>query len=207
MLDPRANLAMVGGMRGFFGIGVAGISKSMNVGSLFRTAHAFGASFVFTVGAKYARRVGRGADTANTPLQVPYYDFPDADSLVLPEGTELVGIEIVDDAIELPSFRHPRQAAYILGAERISLPPDLLAKCSYVVRIPTHFSINVGLAGAIVMYDRLTSLGRFARRPVTPRGVPEPVPEHVFGTPRFRTQAARFRATLPDSVETNRKKP
>lgn len=194
-------------MRGFFGIGVAGVSKSMNVGSLFRTAHAFGASFVFTVGATYTRRVGRGADTSNAPLQVPFYDFPDAASLVLPEGTELVGVEIVDEAIELPSFRHPRQAAYILGAERVSLPAALLAKCSYTVRIPTHFSINVGLAGAIVMYDRLISLGRFARRPVSPRGVPEPVPEHVFGTPRFRTRAAPFRADLPDNLETHGKKP
>lgn len=193
-------------MRGFFGIGVAGASKSMNVGSLFRTAHAFGASFVFTVGANYTRKVGRGADTSNAPLQVPFYDFPDPESLILPEGTELVGVEIVDDALELPSFRHPRQAAYILGAERVSLPPALLAKCSYAVRIPTHFSINVGLAGAIVMYDRLTSLGRFARRPVSPRGVPEPVPEHVFGTPRFRKRAAPFLAVPPDNADTHGKK-
>lgn len=188
-------------MRGFFGIGIAGVSKSMNVGSLFRTAHAFGASFVFTVGAKYVRKVGRGADTSNAPEQVPFYDFPDAESLILPEGTELVGVEIVDDAIDLPSFRHPRRAAYILGAERVSLPPALLEKCVYSVRIPTHFSINVGLAGALVMYDRLISLGRFARRPESPRGIPEPVPEHVFGGPRFRTQAAPFRGAPPEPIE------
>jgi len=192
-------------MRGFFGIGVAGVSKSMNVGSLFRTAHAFGASFIFTVGAQYPRRDGRGADTSNTPEQVPFYDFPDAASLILPEGTELVGVEIVDDAIELPSFRHPRQAAYILGAERISLPQELLAKCAFTVRIPTHFSINVGLAGALVMYDRLISLGRFARRPVSPRGVPEALPEHIFGGPRFRTQAAPFRAGPPELLEETEK--
>jgi tRNA G18 (ribose-2'-O)-methylase SpoU len=185
-------------MRGYFGIGVAGVSKSMNVGSLFRTAHAFGASYVFTVGAAYARRVGRGADTSKAQGQIPFYDFPDAESLILPEGTDLVGIEIVDDAIALPSFRHPRQAAYILGAERESLPPELLARCSYTVKIPTHFSINVGLAGAIVMYDRLTTLGRFAQRPVSPRGVPEPMPEHVFGNPRFRKRTARFKITPPD---------
>ena len=184
-------------MRGYFGIGVAGASKSMNVGSLFRTAHAFGASFVFTVDAAYSTRVGRGADTSNAPEQVPFYAFPDAASLVLPSGTELVGIEILDDAIELPSFRHPRQAAYVLGAERTSLPAAVAARCDHVVRIPTRFSINVALAGALVMYDRLISLGRFARRPVTSGGVPEPLPEHVFGSPRFRTEAGRFRATPP----------
>ena len=45
-------------MKGYFGIGVEGISKAMNVGTLFRTAHAFGASFVFTVRAQYNRREG-----------------------------------------------------------------------------------------------------------------------------------------------------
>ena len=43
-------------MKGYFGIGVEGVSKAMNVGTLFHTAHAFGASFVFTVRAQYDRR-------------------------------------------------------------------------------------------------------------------------------------------------------
>ena len=39
-------------MRGYFGIGVEGISKAMNLGNLMRSAHAFGASFFFTVDAR-----------------------------------------------------------------------------------------------------------------------------------------------------------
>ena len=46
-------------MRGYFGIGVDRISKTMNVGNLFRSAHAFGAGFVFTVQAAYAMKTGR----------------------------------------------------------------------------------------------------------------------------------------------------
>ena len=45
-------------MKGYFGIGIEGPSKSMNVGTLFRTAHAFGASFVFTLRAQYDARAG-----------------------------------------------------------------------------------------------------------------------------------------------------
>lgn len=45
-------------MRGYFGIGVEGVGKPMNLGNLWRAAHAFGASFVFTVGAAYGRREG-----------------------------------------------------------------------------------------------------------------------------------------------------
>ena len=37
-------------VRGYFGIGVEGVSKSANAGALLRTAHAFGASFCFTIG-------------------------------------------------------------------------------------------------------------------------------------------------------------
>ena len=37
--------------RGYFAIGVEGISKPVNLGNLPRSAHAFGASFVFTIAA------------------------------------------------------------------------------------------------------------------------------------------------------------
>ena len=36
-------------MRGYFGIGVEGISKPMNLGAILRTAHAFRASFAFAI--------------------------------------------------------------------------------------------------------------------------------------------------------------
>jgi hypothetical protein len=36
-------------MRGYFGIGVEGISEPLNVGNLLRSAHSFGASFFFTL--------------------------------------------------------------------------------------------------------------------------------------------------------------
>ena len=36
-------------MRGYFAIGAERISKPMNLGNLLRSAHAFGASFFFTI--------------------------------------------------------------------------------------------------------------------------------------------------------------
>ncbi len=186
-------------MRGYFGIGAEGISKAMNVGSLFRTAHAFGAGFVFTVGAAYAQGEGAKADTSDAPGHVPFYEFPDAAAMVLPRGCVLVGVEIVDDAINLPSFRHPSQAAYILGPERGVLSPAMLERCQFTVRIPTTFSVNVGIAGAIVMYDLIMTLGRFPRRPERPGGPVESLPGHVFGDPVIRAKAEKFRAPVPAS--------
>jgi hypothetical protein len=40
------------------------------------------------------------------------------------------------------------------------------------VKIPTKFCINVGLAGALVCYDRALSIGGYPARPVRPGGPP-----------------------------------
>jgi tRNA G18 (ribose-2'-O)-methylase SpoU len=177
-------------MRGYFGIGVEGISKAMNAGNLFRSANAFGASFVFTVAAAYAAD-GAASDTSDAGGQVPFYEFDSVESMRLPQGCALVGIEIQEDAVALPSFRHPRAAAYVLGMERGGLTSDMIACCDHVVSIPTRFSLNLAAAGAIVMYDRLLSVGRFGARPVVPGGPIEPLPEHVFGEPVWKKKRKR----------------
>ena len=110
--------------------------------------------------------------------------------LVLPGRCRLIGVELLDAAIELPSFRHPLNAAYVFGPERSALSPAMVARCDHVVRIPTRFCINLAAAGAIVMYDRMLSLGRFAPRPVRAGGPTEPLRPHVYGKPisRRRTE-------------------
>lgn len=178
-------------MKGYFGIGVEGVSKAMNVGALFRTAHAFGASFVFTINAQYRRGESGQSDTSNTPGAVPTYHFASIEEFRLPQACRLVGIEITPDAIELPSFRHPRQVAYLLGAEREGLSITAQSLCDFVVRIPMRFSVNLGVAGAIVMYDRLISLGRFADRPVAAGGPDTPLSPPVFGEPVWKRRHRR----------------
>jgi hypothetical protein len=42
----------------------------------------------------------------------------------------------------------------------------MIARCDFIVKIPTRFCINVALAGALVMYDRTLSLGAWPQRPV-----------------------------------------
>jgi tRNA G18 (ribose-2'-O)-methylase SpoU len=161
-------------MRGYFGIGAEGISKPMNVGALMRTAHAFGASFFFTVEAHPKVREAYHADTSRAFDHVPYYPYDTVDDLRLPRGCQLIGVELTDDAVELPAFKHPAAAAYVLGRELGSLTPAMLSRCAHVVKIPTRFCLNVGLAGALVMYDRVLCLGGYPARPIMPGG---PAPE------------------------------
>ncbi len=176
-------------MRGYFAVGVEGVSKAMNLGNLLRIAHAFGASFFFAVDARI-KLADAQSDTSRAQGQIPYYAFPAIGDFRLPKGCELVGVEITDDAIELPRFRHPIRGAYVFGAERMSLSNQMLERCAHVVKIPTRFSINVGMAGAIVLYDRLVSLGGYGARPVS-RLKPETEvpPRHVWGAPLVRKRA------------------
>jgi len=181
-------------VRGYFGIGAEGISKPMNFGNLARTAYGFGASFVFTVSP--GRRLpdpfdeplsdnAPPSDTTRSQDHMPWYSFADVPDMRLPDGCRLVGVELTEDAIELPSFRHPTQAAYVMGPENGSLSPELMARCEFVVKIPTLYCLNVATAGAIVMYDRVQSLGRFAERPVRAGGPVEPLIQHLHGAPTY----------------------
>ena len=173
--------------RGYSAIGVEGISKAVSLGNLLRSAHAFGASFVFTIGADETAIEIRH-DTSKAWTHLPLYHWRSLADLRLPKGCNLVGVEILDEAHDLPSFPHPLRAAYVLGPERGALSPELAARCQHLVRIPAAFSLNLATAGAIVMYNRLRSLGRFGSRPVAEHAEATGPRPHVQGPPKRRRQ-------------------
>jgi len=119
-------------IRGYFGVGAEGISKPGNLGALVRTAHAFGASFLFLVNA-YWRLREEVADTSKAERSLPLFEAASPAALVLPRRCKLVGVELTDEAVPLPSFRHPLHAAYVFGPERGVLSPDMMARCEWIV--------------------------------------------------------------------------
>lgn len=157
-------------MRGYFAVGAEGISKPMNLGAILRTAHAFGASFTFSVSAHHRVRDVYQSDTAKSVTHVPYYEWADIGAMALPENCQLVGIELTDEAIDLPAFRHPLCAAYVFGRERGSLSEEMQARCQHIVKIPTKFCVNVSVACAITLYDRTLNFGGYPERPLMPGG-------------------------------------
>lgn len=174
-------------MRGYFGIGSERISKAMNLGAVLRTAHAFNASFAFTINAHHDAREVNLADTSKSGAHVPLYEWETLADMRLPRGCVLVGVELDDRAVDLPSFRHPLNAAYILGPEKGSLSPQASALCTHLVKIPTRFCVNLSVAAALVMYDRTVSMGGFAPRPVMSGGAPGgPPPLADWRAPRRR---------------------
>ena len=91
-------------MRGYLAIGVEGISKPMNLGNLLRSAHAFGASFFFTIAPAFAAREVKVSDTSDAAKHLPLYTYAGVEELTLPRGCALVGIELTPEAVDLPSF-------------------------------------------------------------------------------------------------------
>lgn len=143
--------------RGFYGIGIWHPKREHNVGTLLRTANIFGAAFVFTVGKRYTQQA---SDTMKTPRHIPLFHFTDIIDLRehLPHGCPLVGIELTEEAQALSHHRHLPQACYLLGAEDAGLSNAVLDLCHTTLRLPGKYSMNVAVAGSIVIYDRWAQL-------------------------------------------------
>jgi len=178
-------------MRGYFGIGVEGISKEQNVGTIARSAHAFGASFFFAVAPAVDINALRVSDTSDAFDHMPYHEYQSISDFTLPMECQLVGIELTQESIEMPSFRHPARAAYVLGPEMGHLSPVMQEQCAHIVKIPMKFCVNVGVAAAITMYDRMICMGRFAERPVRPGGPLEVLEKPVSGGIRRKVRSSK----------------
>jgi tRNA G18 (ribose-2'-O)-methylase SpoU len=71
-------------------------------------------------------------------------------------GSHILGVELAENAIrlaDLPAAR--RRTVAVLGHEQTGLPPDVLDLLDDVVEIPmvgTGMSLNVAVAGSLVLY-------------------------------------------------------
>ena len=139
--------------QGYFGIGIMNGKTPENLGVLWRTAQNLGANFIFTIGKRYAKQA---CDTHNAVGAIPYFHYKTFEDFQthLPKGAMLVGIELTEDAISLEEFKHPRNCVYLLGAEDHGLPNVAIEKSQHIIKFNTPKSLNVAVAGSIIMYDR-----------------------------------------------------
>lgn len=139
--------------RGYFGIGIESPKVGHNIGTLWRSAYAFDAAFIFTIGARYTKQA---SDTSCTWRHIPLLHFETFEHFqkARPRDCELIGVELTPDAIELRRFAHPQRAMYLLGAEDDGLSEQAARACRDILVIPVSFCLNVATAGSIVMYDR-----------------------------------------------------
>lgn len=146
--------------RGYFGVAVYHPKTEANIGTLWRSAQIMDATFLATIGRRYRKQ---SSDTMGATRHLPLFEYASFDEFYvgLPKDCLLIAVELNDEAVLLKDFKHPDRAVYLLGAEDHGIPPDVLSKCHRVVKMYGERSMNVAVAGSIVMYDRVTSrLGR-----------------------------------------------
>jgi TrmH family RNA methyltransferase len=138
-LEPASN-------RLSLGLALWRVADPGNVGTLLRTADAFGAFVALSEGC--ADPTGPKAVRASmgAVFRVPCGAFDEAPgprvALVARAGTPLPELELAP------------ATTFVLGAEREGLPDDVLAACDEVAHIPiASESLNVAAAGAIALYD------------------------------------------------------
>jgi tRNA G18 (ribose-2'-O)-methylase SpoU len=143
---------------GYFGIGCLNMKTSMNYGTLFRTAQVFDADFIFLIGSRFKRQA---SDTMKSWKHLPLFEYENFEDFNnhRPYDCELIGIELTETATPIKDFKHPKQACYLLGAEDNGLSKEAIQKCQKVVYLPGERSLNVSVAGSIVLYDRINKIG------------------------------------------------
>lgn len=144
--------------RGYCGIGIYGNKYQVNLGTLWRSAHAFGAVCLFAIGPRCPQGEQRQAsDTTNARRHIPYSIYPDMETFLAtrPYSAQIVAIEQTPGSYALETYLHPQCALYLLGAEDTGLPLAVLARCDTIVSITTPVCLNVATAGSIVLYDRV----------------------------------------------------
>ena len=116
-----------------------------NVGTLFRSADAFGAGVMLSDGCAdpfgpKALRAGMGS-TFRVPLLE--FELRNAVALVAEGGVPLAEVEL------------QRYSTFVLGAEREGLPDEVLERCDARATIPVESvdSLNVAVAGSIALYE------------------------------------------------------
>ena len=144
-------------MSGFFGVGIEHGKNRTNYGTLYRTAFLMGASFLFIIGKRFRKQC---SDTVKSWRTIPTFSYETFDEFYrnLPHDCMLVGIELDESAVPLEKFEHPKRACYLLGAEDHGLTSIAVKKCHKLIQLRGEYSMNVSVAGSIVLYHRACQL-------------------------------------------------
>ena len=137
----------------YFEIAVDNVTRDFNMGTIVRTANAFGVRHVHVVGRKQWNK--RGAMMTDTYLHVHYYQTAE-EFMEAIKGKQLVAVDNVEGSRSLASKELPQNAVLLFGAEGPGIREELLAKADEIVAIEQYGStrsINVGVAAGIVMYE------------------------------------------------------
>lgn len=124
------------------------------MGSILRAAGCYDVNSVFYTGQRYARAQKYATDTHASGHDIPVEACEDLQSVV-PKGSKVVAVELVEGATPLPHFVHPDECFYIFGPEDGTVDQSILSWCDDVVYIPTKGCMNLAATVNVLLYDRM----------------------------------------------------
>ena len=132
-------------------IAIDNVERDFNMGTIVRSANAFGVRHVHVIGRRQWNK--RGAMMTDKYLHVHYYAADDFIHAIADK--ELVAIDNVDDSQPLSRTKLPKNAVLLFGAERSGIRQELLRYAARTIAIEqfgSTRSLNVGVAAGIAMY-------------------------------------------------------
>jgi tRNA G18 (ribose-2'-O)-methylase SpoU len=135
-----------------------------NVGSLFRTADAFGVSKIYLTGYTgtpanelHRLRMAKSALGAETWVPWKYEKSPvKLIKKLRSDGLKIIALEKTKDAISIKKFKPKFPLALVLGEEVRGVSKPMLKLCDCVIQIPMHGkkeSLNVSVAFGVAAYE------------------------------------------------------
>ncbi|MDN2662039.1 RNA methyltransferase [Psychromonas sp. 14N.309.X.WAT.B.A12] len=128
--------------------------SSSNVGGAMRAAGCYDAQKVVYSGDRFNRAVRLAADTQKVHEIVPLVHYEELLDALEP-GMKLICVDLIEGAIPLPNFVHPKNAMYLFGPEDGTIKQKVINKADAVVYVPTIGCMNLAASVNVVMYDKL----------------------------------------------------
>lgn len=136
-------------------IAIENLERDFNMGTIVRSANAFGIRRVHVIGRHQWNK--RGAMMTDKYLEVVYH--PDVASFVAAvRPRRIIAVDNVPGSLDITAVDKPPQAVLVFGAEGPGLSADMLAAADQTVAIPQRGStrsLNVGVAAGIAMWEWL----------------------------------------------------
>jgi tRNA G18 (ribose-2'-O)-methylase SpoU len=138
-------------------IAIENLERDYNMGTIVRSANAFGVRHVHVIGRKQWNK--RGAMMTDKYLHIYYYQTV-AEFIAAMQVAEksVIAIENNVDSTALGSASLPKNTVLIFGSENSGISPELLSVADKVVHIEqlgSTRSLNVGVAAGIAMREWL----------------------------------------------------